>query len=70
MLSRGDIILLLVAFIWGTTFVAQHSGMDFIGPFTYAASRFFLGSISMTVVWYLFRKQRKQSRLNNTYKSG
>ena len=30
-------------FIWGTTFIAQDTGMDNIGPFTFNAVRFFIG---------------------------
>ena len=37
---RGNIMLLLAAFIWGTTFVAQMVGMDGLGPFSYAAARY------------------------------
>jgi len=34
---------LLCTFIWGTTFIAQDTGMDNIGPFTFNAVRFFVG---------------------------
>ncbi|MBR0463277.1 MAG: DMT family transporter [Clostridia bacterium] len=37
-------LLLLTAFIWGTTFVAQRAGMDSVGPMTYIACRMLLGS--------------------------
>ena len=33
-------MLLAAAFFWGTTFVAQILGMEGLGPYTYAASRF------------------------------
>ena len=41
---RHSFYLLLAAFLWGTTFVAQSVATDLIGPFTYNAARFFLGS--------------------------
>lgn len=41
----NDSLLLLTAAIWGVAFVAQRAGMDFVGPFTYNAVRFALGSI-------------------------
>lgn len=44
---RADILLLLTAGIWGFGFVAQSSGMDYVGPFTYNAVRFALGSLSL-----------------------
>ena len=38
---------LLCTFIWGTTFIAQDTGMDDIGPFTFNAVRFFVGFIAI-----------------------
>ena len=31
----------LCTFIWGTTFIAQDTGMDKIGPLTFNGTRFF-----------------------------
>jgi drug/metabolite transporter (DMT)-like permease len=44
---RADILLLLTAVIWGFGFVAQRSGMEYVGPFAYNGIRFILGSISL-----------------------
>ena len=38
---------LLCTFIWGTTFIAQDTGMDNIGPFTFNAARFFIGFLAL-----------------------
>ena len=38
---------LLCTFIWGTTFIAQDTGMDDIGPFTFNAVRFFVGFLAV-----------------------
>ena len=38
---------LLCTFIWGTTFIAQDTGMDNIGPFTFNAVRFFIGFLAI-----------------------
>ena len=46
---RGNLMLLLAAFIWGTTFVAQMVGMD--GPFTYAAARYIVGLLFLAGLW-------------------
>ena len=52
--------LLLCTFIWGTTFVAQDSGMDHIGPFTFNSVRFFVGFIAISpLVIFLERKKIK-----------
>ena len=52
---RGNLMLLLAAFIWGTTFVAQMVGMDGLGPFTYAAARYLLGFLFLVGLWYAWR---------------
>ena len=44
---RADFLLLLTAGIWGFGFVAQRSGMEFIGPFAFNGIRFILGSLSL-----------------------
>lgn len=41
---RANLILLAVAVIWGSAFVAQRTGMERIGPFTFNGVRFALGS--------------------------
>ena len=43
----NDSLLLLTALIWGLAFVAQRKGMEHVGPFTYNAIRFALGSLSL-----------------------
>lgn len=36
---KGNLMLLLTALIWGSAFVAQSVGMDYVGPFTFNAAR-------------------------------
>ena len=40
-------LLLLAAIIWGFAFVAQRVGMRYVGPFTFNAVRFALGSLAL-----------------------
>ena len=47
---RGSIMLFTTAFIWGSAFVAQKVGMDFIGPFTYNGLRFLVGALVLAPV--------------------
>ena len=35
MRPKNAIMLVMTAFIWGTAFVAQSVGMDYLGPFTF-----------------------------------
>lgn len=67
---RGNAMLLLAAFIWGTTFVAQMVGMDELGPFSYAAARFFLGMLFLLGLWYAVRGRRADKKQAGTYMPG
>lgn len=40
---KYSFLLLLAAAIWGSAFVAQSTGMDYVGPFTFNGIRSFLG---------------------------
>ena len=56
--SRGNLLLLLVSFIWGSAFVAQSSGMDYVGPYTYNMTRNVLAFFFLIpVVWFMERVQ-------------
>lgn len=52
---RANLLLLLAAIIWGSTFVAQKIGMGAIGPFWFSAIRFSLG---LLVILPLVRRER------------
>ena len=67
---RGSLCLLLAAFIWGITFVAQLAGMDNIGPFTYGLARYVVGVMAILVVWYGFREKRRDAKERGEYYSG
>ncbi len=49
---------LLCTFIWGTTFIAQDTGMDDIGPFTFNAVRFFVGFLAILPLALLFETKK------------
>ena len=59
---RGTLMLLAASFFWGTTFVAQLTGMDGLGPFSYAAARYFIGFLSLLAVLLYTRKSRAVDR--------
>ncbi|ADW19117.1 protein of unknown function DUF6 transmembrane [Desulfobulbus propionicus DSM 2032] len=44
---QADLLLLLVALIWGFGFVAQRVGMDHLGPYTFNGIRFLLGGLCL-----------------------
>ncbi len=49
---------LLCTFIWGTTFIAQDTGMDDIGPFTFNSVRFFVGFLAIIPFALLFEAKK------------
>ena len=52
---------LLCTFIWGTTFIAQDTGMDDIGPFTFNSVRFFVGFLAILPLAFLFEARKYKS---------
>jgi len=54
---RADILLMLTAAIWGFGFVAQRSGMEYVGPFAFNGIRFILGSISLLPFIFIRRSR-------------
>jgi len=69
---KGDLLLLITAIIWGTSFVSQKLGMNYVEPFTFGASRFLLGALVLIPVIYIFEKldakkdQKKQKTKQKT----
>ena len=54
-------MLFTTALIWGTSFVAQKAGMDYIGPFTFNGLRSLLGSLVLIPVILIMDAQRKKN---------
>jgi drug/metabolite transporter (DMT)-like permease len=54
---RADILLLLTSCIWGFAFVAQRTGMEYVGPFTFNGIRFLLGSFSLLPLIFFLRRK-------------
>jgi drug/metabolite transporter (DMT)-like permease len=73
---KSNLSLLLTAFIWGVSFVAQRAGMDYVGPFTFNAVRFALGAFSIVPLIILLNRNKSQNNKNsgsnpkNTIKTG
>lgn len=74
---KGSIMLLITSIIWGTAFVAQSEGMNYVEPFTYNAMRTLLGGVVLIPVMILFRfsdkrigKEKSSCSLKNTVIGG
>ena len=51
---QGSLILSITAIIWGTSFVLQKIGMNYMEPFTYGAARFLIGGLILLPIILLF----------------
>ncbi len=53
------------SFLWGTAFVAQDMGMDYIGPWTFSTARLILGFLALLPFFFIFEfKKIKETKLN------
>ena len=59
------VCLISCTFIWGTTFIAQDTGMDNIGPFTFNCVRFFVGFLAVAPFLYIFEKKKISHQIKN-----
>ena len=55
---RNSLLLLLTAIIWGSAFVAQSVGMEYVEPFTFTFARSIIGGIVLIPCIALLRKAR------------
>ena len=56
MKAKNGLMLFLTAFIWGTAFVAQSVGMDYLEPFTFNGVRCLIGGVALLpCIWILKR---------------
>jgi len=54
---KGNLMLLVTAIIWGSAFVAQSAGMEYVEPFTYNMARSIIGFLVLIPVVIIFRKK-------------
>ena len=55
--NQAHLILILVTILWGFTFVAQKTGMETLGPMSFTAARYFVGSIGILPIAFLEYKK-------------
>ncbi|MCI6534595.1 MAG: DMT family transporter [Lachnospiraceae bacterium] len=61
MRPKNAFMLILTAFIWGTAFVAQSVGMDYLGPFTFNGVRSLIGGVALIPCIWLLQKLNDKS---------
>ena len=60
---KGPILLLITALLWGTTFVAQSLGGDYVDAFTYNTLRYLIAGVILLAISYIrkiYYKSKKQ----------
>lgn len=67
---QGTMMLLLTALIWGSSFVAQRAGMEYIGPFTFNGIRSLIGGLVLIPVIFLFSKEKNAELTEAEKKAG
>ncbi len=60
---KGELMLILTAVIWGTSFVSQKLGMNYVEPFTFGASRFLLGALVLIPVILIFDRSNNKNNV-------
>ena len=50
--------------IWGTTFIAQDTGMEFIGPYVFNAVRFFVGFLALIPFYLILEKKNTATTIS------
>lgn len=55
----GTLMLVLTAFLWGTTFVAQSDAMNTVGPFTFSAIRSAIGTLALLFIYLISKNSLK-----------
>lgn len=53
-LLKGNFLMIITAALWGFAFVAQKTGMDYLGPFMFSAIRFAVGASCLVLLlrWF------------------
>ncbi len=59
---------LACTFIWGTTFIAQDTGMDYIGPYLFNGVRFFVGFLVLVPFFIFIENRNYKKELNKNKK--
>ena len=62
---KSSLMLFLAAFIWGTAFVAQSVGMDYLGPLSFNGTRFLMGSLVLAPVICFNRRSAAKTHKEN-----
>lgn len=62
----GNLLMIITAALWGFAFVAQKTGMDYLGPFMFSAIRFTVGATCLVLLlrWFGGKKLTRRGYLS------
>lgn len=61
--SSANLLLMLVAVIWGSAFVPQSHGMANVGPMTFTGVRFLIGALVVSpLMWFEWRRFQRETK--------
>ena len=66
--TTSIISALLCTFIWGTTFIAQDTGMELIGPYVFNGVRFLVGFFTLVPFYFLLEKKKTKIEISKNRK--
>lgn len=58
--TKGNLLLLTAAIVWGCSLVAQKAGLEHLGPFWFTALRCLLGGLVMIPIVFFMEKKKQQ----------
>jgi len=63
--TQANLLLIVIALIWGSAFVAQVHGMEHVGPMTFTGVRFLIGTLVVSpLMWKEWRAQAHLQQLH------
>ena len=66
--TQSMLAALFCTFIWGTTFIAQDTGMDLIGPYVFNTTRFFVGFLALLPFYLLLERRNTETVISKNKK--
>ncbi|MFD1261139.1 DMT family transporter [Entomomonas asaccharolytica] len=60
---RANILMLITAMIWGSTFLGQNVAMNYMGALTFSGVRFLLGTLTLLPIIIFYLKKNKLTLL-------
>ncbi len=65
MRTKNALMLILTSFIWGTAFVAQSMGMDYLGPLTFNGVRSLIGGLALLPCILILKRWNENTAKSN-----